>query len=212
MAKEADSSTRFLAILLAAILVVLLWSNIGPKDRLTWFLEVLPVLIALPILTYTWQSFPLTRLLYLLIFIHGMILMIGGHYTYAETPPGFWFQEAFDLDRNHYDRLGHLAQGFVPAILAREILIRKTCLQPSKMLFYIVLSICLGFSAFYELIEWWTALLYGGEAQAFLATQGDIWDTQWDMLLALIGAIAAQLMLAGIHDRQLANLSLKPEA
>ena len=212
MAKEADSRIRFLAILLTAILLVLLWSNIGPKDRLTWFMEVLPVLIVLPILTYTWQSFPLTRLLYLLMFIHGLILMIGGHYTYSETPPGFWFQEAFDLDRNHYDRLGHFAQGFVPAILAREILIRRTCLQPGKMLFYIVLSICLGFSAFYELIEWWVALLYGGEAQAFLATQGDIWDTQWDMLLALIGAITAQLMLAGIHDRQLANLSLKPEA
>ncbi|MFW2440873.1 MAG: DUF2238 domain-containing protein [Arenicellales bacterium] len=206
MAKEADSSTRFLAILLAVTLIVLLWSNIGPKDRLTWFMEVLPVLIVLPILTYTWQSFPLTRLLYLLIFFHGIVLMVGGHYTYAEVPAGFWFQEVLDLDRNHYDRLGHFAQGFVPAILAREILIRKTCLQAGKLLFVIVLFICLGFSAFYELIEWWAALLYGGAADAFLSTQGDIWDTQWDMFMALIGAITAQLMLAATHDRQLAKV------
>jgi putative membrane protein len=206
MAKEADSRIRFLAILLTVILVVLLWSNVGPKDRLTWFMEVLPVLIVLPILTYTWQSFPLTRLLYLLLFLHGIVLMVGGHYTYAEVPVGFWFQEVFDLQRNHYDRLGHFVQGFVPAILVREILIRKTCLQAGKLLFFIVLSICLGFSAFYELIEWWAALLYGGAADAFLSKQGDIWDTQWDMLFALLGAIAAQLMLAGIHDRQLAKL------
>jgi len=206
MAIEADRSTRYLAILLALTMIVLLWSNIAPKDRATWFMEVMPVLIALPVLTYTWQSFPLTRLLYLLIFFHGLVLMIGGHYTYAEVPAGNWFQEAFDLERNHYDRLGHFAQGFVPAILAREILLRKTNLLPGKFLFFIVTSISLAVSAFYEIIEWWAALFYGGAADAFLATQGDIWDTQWDMFMALLGAITSQLSLARLHDRQLATL------
>jgi len=203
---SSNSSTRLTAALLALTLVILLWSNIGPKDRLTWFLEVAPVLIALPLLTYTRYSFPLTPLLYTLIFIHAVILMIGGHYTYAEVPAGFWLQDMFDLQRNHYDRLGHLAQGFVPAILAREILLRQTTLIPGKMLFFIVTSICLAFSAFYEIIEWWTALLYGGTADAFLATQGDVWDTQWDMFLALLGAISAQLLLRNLHNRQLAEL------
>jgi len=190
-------------------LITLLWSNIGPEDRSTWFLEVLPVLITLPVLVYTWQSFPLTRVLYILLFIHGLILMVGGHYTYANVPAGLWFQEAFDLSRNHYDRLGHFAQGFVPAILVREILLRKTNLLPGRILFIIVVSISLAISAFYELIEWWTALLYGGEADAFLATQGDIWDTQWDMFMALIGAIVAQLALVRIHDKQLMKLGLR---
>ena len=174
-----------------------------PKDRLTWFMEVLPVLIALPLLTYTWQSFPLTPLLYKLIFIHAVILMVGGHYTYAEVPAGFWFQDLFNLQRNHYDRLGHFAQGFVPAILAREILYRKTTLQTGKLFFFLVTSICLAFSAFYELLEWWAALLYGASAEAFLSTQGDIWDTQWDMFMALVGAISAQILLSGRHDKQL---------
>lgn len=200
---KALPATRLLMLLLASTLIILLWSNIAPKDRLTWFLEVAPVLIALPLLTYTWQSFPLTPLLYKLIFIHAVILMVGGHYTYAEVPAGFWFQEQFDLQRNHYDRLGHFAQGFAPAILAREILLRKTYLQAGKMLFYVVTSICLALSAFYELIEWWAALLYGSTAEAFLATQGDIWDTQWDMFIALIGAISAQLLLSKRHDKQL---------
>lgn len=173
-------------------------------------MEVAPVLIALPLLTYTRERFPLTRLLYVLIFIHAVILMVGGHYTYAEVPAGFWFQDAFNLDRNHYDRLGHLAQGFVPAILAREVLIRKTCLQPGKMMFYIILSITLAFSAFYELIEWWAALLYGGAADAFLATQGDVWDTQWDMFMAFTGTILALLSLHKIHDRQLETVGTNP--
>ncbi len=172
-------------------------------------MEVLPVLIALPILAYTWQSFPLTRLLYLLLFIHGVILMVGGHYTYAEVPAGQWFQQAFDLSRNHYDRLGHFAQGFIPAMLAREILLRKTNLLPGKILFFIVTSISLAISAFYELIEWWVALMYGGETDAFLSTQGDIWDTQWDMFAALIGAIVARLSLAKVHDKQLMDMGLR---
>lgn len=205
----STADTRLKLVLLTLTLIVLLWSNIMPKDRMTWFLEVAPVLVALPLLTYTSKSFPLTILLYILIFIHALILMTGGHYTYAEVPAGFWVQDIFDLQRNHYDRLGHFAQGFVPAILAREILIRTTALKPGKMLFFIVTSIGLAFSAFYEMIEWWTALLYGGSADAFLATQGDIWDTQWDMFMALIGAITAQLLLGPLHDRQLAELQLK---
>ena len=200
---KALPATRLQMLLLASTLVILLWSNIMPKDRLTWFMEVAPVLIAIPLLTYTWQSFPLTPLLYKLIFIHAVILMIGGHYTYAEVPAGFWVQDMFELNRNHYDRLGHFAQGFVPAILAREILLRKTLLQQGKMLFYIVTSIVLAFSAFYEMLEWWAALLYGGSADAFLATQGDVWDTQWDMFTALIGAISAQLLLSKHHNKQL---------
>lgn len=194
--------------LLLLTLLVLLWSGINPTDRLTWIMEVMPVLIALPILIVTAQRFPLTPLLYSLIFFHAVLLMIGGHYTYSEVPAGFWVQDLLNLERNHYDRLGHIAQGFVPAILAREILLRVTPLQPGKMLFYLVVSVCLAFSAFYEMIEWWAALLYGGSAEAFLATQGDVWDTQWDMFLALLGAIAAQLLLAGLHNRQLKQLGL----
>ncbi len=146
--------------------------------------------------------------------MHALILILGGHYTYAMVPLGDWMKDAFDLSRNHYDRIGHLAQGFVPAILAREILLRTSPLRladgrPSRWLFFIVTAICLGFSAFYELIEWWTAVLGGAEADAFLATQGDVWDTQWDMFLALIGRLAAQLLLARLHDRQLARLRAK---
>jgi len=200
---KALPATRLLMLLLVSTLIILLWSNIMPKDRLTWFMEVAPVLIAIPLLTYTWQSFPLTPLLYKLIFVHMLILMIGGHYTYAEVPAGFWIQDMFGLERNNYDRLGHFVQGFVPAILAREILLRKTLLQPGKMLFYIVTSIVLAFSAFYEMLEWWAALLYGGAADAFLSTQGDVWDTQWDMFTALIGAISAQLLLSKRHNKQL---------
>lgn len=197
---------RLPLILLLLTLIVLLWSGINPTDRLTWIMEVMPVLIALPILLFSAQRFPLTPLLYSLIFLHAVLLLIGGHYTYSEVPAGFWVQDLFNLQRNHYDRLGHLAQGFVPAILAREILLRVTPLQPGKMLFYLVVSVCLAFSAFYEMIEWWAALLYGGSAEAFLATQGDVWDTQWDMFLALLGAIAAQLLLSGLHNRQLTQL------
>jgi putative membrane protein len=137
-----------------------------------------------------------------------LILIVGGHYTYAWVPVGFWFQELFDLSRNHYDRLGHLAQGFVPAILAREILLRTSPLESGKWLFFLVVSVCLAFSAFYELIEWWTALIGGGSADDFLGSQGDVWDAQWDMFLALIGAITSQLLLSGWHDRALARLGV----
>ena len=188
-------------VLVAATLAVLLWSGIDPYDGLTWFLEVCPVLIGLVALFATYKRFPLTDLLYVLLFVHGIILMIGGHYTYANVPLGFWFQETFDLSRNHYDRLGHLAQGFVPAILAREILIRCSPVKSGAWLWLFVTAICLAFSAFYEMIEWWVALLSEEAASAFLGTQGDHWDTQWDMFLALCGALAAQALLARRHDR-----------
>lgn len=182
---------------------VLLWSAIAPNDRLTWLMEVIWVLAAIPLLVATRKRFPLTRLLYWLFAIHAVILIYGGQYTYAETPLGNWARDAFDLARNHYDRLGHFAQGFVPAILARELLLRLTPLRPGGWLFYLVCAACLSFSAFFEFIEWWAALIMGGDADAYLATQGDVWDTQWDMFLALCGAILAQLLLTRRHDRQL---------
>ena len=197
--------------LLLAGLAILVWSGIGPRDRLTWWLEVAPVLIGVPILVATHRRFPLTPLLYRLLFLHAVILMVGGHWTYAETPLGFWMKDAFGFARNHYDRIGHLAQGFVPAILAREILIRKTALRPGAWLFLLVTSVCLAFGALYELIEWATALIGGGSAEAFLGTQGDPWDAQWDMFLCLVGALASQLLLARLHDRELARLAAAPQ-
>ncbi|MBL6946022.1 MAG: DUF2238 domain-containing protein, partial [Rhodospirillales bacterium] len=170
------------------------------------------ILLAIPVLAATVTRFRLTPLLYRLIFIHAAILMLGGHYTYAEVPLGFWIQDAFDLSRNHYDRLGHLAQGFIPAILAREILLRRTALSRGGWLFLLVTSVCLAFSAFYELAEWWAAIALGQSADAFLGTQGDIWDTQWDMFLALIGALSAQITLGRLHDRQLARPEIRNPA
>jgi len=193
-------------VLLALALAILVISGIGPADRLTWVLEVLPVMIGVVALVATGRRWPLTPLLYRLLFVHAVILMVGGHYTYAQVPIGFWVQDWFDLARNHYDRLGHLAQGFVPAILAREILSRWSPLADSSWLPVLVVSVCLAFSAFYELTEWWAALAAGEAADAFLGTQGDIWDTQWDMFLALIGAVLSLLILSRTHDRQLARL------
>jgi putative membrane protein len=193
-------------ILLGTVLAVLFWSGIDPHDRFTWLLEVAPVLIGLPIVIATRRRFPLTPLLYVLLAVHAVILMVGGKYTYAEVPAGFWVRDWLGLARNHYDRLGHLAQGFVPAILAREILWRRSPLRGSRWLGFVVVSICLAFSAFYELIEWWTAAATGEAAEAFLGTQGDPWDTQWDMFLALLGAISALVLLRRVHDRQLASL------
>lgn len=191
------------AALIALISAALVWSGIAPHDRLTWVLEVVWVVAAVPLLIATRKGFPLTRLLYWLIAIHCLILVYGGAYTYTETPLGLWAQETFEWQRNHYDRLGHLAQGFIPAILGRELLLRLTPLREGGWLFYLVTSACLAFSAFFELLEWWAALVWGGDADAFLATQGDVWDTQWDMFLALCGAITAQLLLGRWHRRQL---------
>ncbi len=200
------SRSAALTALLMATLAALLVSGITPYDRLTWWMEIMPVLTALPLLFFSRRKFPLTPLLYGLLFFHGLVLMLGGHYTYARVPLGFWMQDWFDFTRNHYDRIGHLTQGFVPAILAREILIRLSPLKPGGWLFFLVSSVVLAVSACYEFVEWWASLLYGADANEFLATQGDIWDTQWDMLLALIGSLISQLLLSGWHDRQLNQL------
>ena len=201
-----NSSPREPLLLLAVALVALAVSAIHPHDRLTWVLEAFPFFIAAPVLIATWRRFPLTPLLYRLILFHAVILFAGGHYTYAEVPFGDWLKELFSLSRNPYDRIGHFAQGFVPALLAREVLLRRTPLVRGKWLFFIVTSICLAVSACYEFIEWWSALLLGQGADAFLGSQGDPWDTQWDMFTAFIGAVTAQLTMARVHDRQLARM------
>ncbi len=192
---------------LTVYFAALAWSAYQPKDLYTWFLEVLPAIIGLALMFYSRKTFPLTPLLYALILIHCLILMIGGHYTYAEVPLFDMLKEAWNLERNNYDKLGHFAQGFVPAILAREILIRKRVVNGLGWLQFYIICICLAFSAFYELIEWWIALLSDQAAEAFLGTQGDNWDTQSDMAIALVGAIMALSILSKLHDRQLHKLS-----
>jgi putative membrane protein len=194
-------------ILLIVGAVCLALSAVGAAERGTWVLEVFPIFIAVPILIATARRFPLTPLSYRLIFVHALILMVGGHYTYAKVPLGFWMRDLFHLARNNYDRIGHFAQGFVPAMIAREILLRRTLLTRGKWLFFIVTCICLAISACYEFIEWGTAVIGGSSADAFLGTQGDVWDTQWDMFTALWGAIIAQLLLARVQDRQLSSLA-----
>jgi len=193
-------------LLLGMLMLALILSALKPYDGLTWWLETFPVLLGLPIILLTCKKFPLTPLCYRLLSIHALILILGAHYTYARVPLGLWVQDWFDLSRNHYDRLGHLAQGFVPAILAREILIRRSALQAGKWLFFIVTCVCLAISAFYELIEWWVAMAAQKGAIEFLGTQGDIWDTQADMTMALLGTLLAQLLLGRSHDRALARL------
>ena len=186
---------------------VFAWSVVEPLDAYIWVLEVFPAVIGLGLVLATYNKFRLTDLAYIMILLHCIILMIGGHYTYAEVPLFDWLQQQFDLARNYYDRVGHIAQGFFPAIIAREILLRLTPLEPGGWLFFIVTSICLAISAFYEFFEWWVALLTGEAADVFLATQGDVWDTQWDMFLAFCGAMAAQLIFTRLHDGQLQILS-----
>jgi putative membrane protein len=193
-------------VLLLAVLSALAVSAVSPTDRVTWWLEVFPVLIAVPLLLGTYRRFPLTLLAYWLIAAHALILILGGAYTYAQVPVGFALQDWLGLARNPYDRIGHFAQGFVPAILAREILVRQLALR-GKWLIFIVLSVCLAISASYELLEFASALILGQGAEQFLGTQGDPWDTQWDMTTALLGAIVALATLAGWHDRQLSALA-----
>lgn len=188
---------------LAAYFAILIWSGIEPKDYFTWMLEVAPAIAGLILLAATYRSFRLTPILYFLILAHCIVLMIGGHYTYAEVP---LFDNLFGAQRNNYDKLGHFFQGFVPALLAREILIRKRIVNGRRWRDFVVVSICLAFSAFYELIEWWVALSSGLEAEAFLGTQGYAWDTQSDMGFALTGAICALLFLSRLHDGQLNKL------
>ena len=192
--------------LLGVVLAALLASGIAPYDRPTWLLEVFPVLIAIPLLWATRRRFELTPLVYGLIALHALVLILGGAHTYARVPLGFTLQEWFGLARNPYDRIGHFMQGFVPAMIAREILLRTSPLQAGKWLAFLVVCVCLAISACYELIEWAAALILGQGAEAFLGTQGDPWDTQSDMAMALIGAVAALVLLSRGHDRQLARL------
>lgn len=191
---------------IAVFTAVFVWSGIEPKDRLTWVLEVLPAVIALVIMAYSYRSFRLTPLLYLLILLHCIILMIGGHYTYAEVPLFDDLKEVFGFTRNNYDKLGHIAQGFVPALVAREIIIRKNIINGAGWRTFFILSVCLAVSALYEIIEWWVALATGDNAEAFLALQGYTWDTQSDMWLAVLGAVAGLLLLSRVHDRQLSDI------
>jgi putative membrane protein len=200
------NTIRVHLVLLAMVLGVIGWSGWRPHDRFTWWLEVTPGLVGLGLLLTTYQRFRFTTLLYILIALHICVLCVGGHYTYARVPFFDWLRPMFGWQRNHYDRLGHLMQGFVPAIIAREVLLRVGVLSRKGWLPFVIISICLAISAFYELIEWWTALLSGGAADDFLGSQGDVWDTQSDMCLALIGAACALLLLSRVHDRALRNL------
>jgi len=188
---------------LSLFFVVLIWSGINPKDQFTWLLEVIPAMIGLALIASTYKYFKLTSLLYFFILVHCIVLMIGGHYTYAEVP---LFDNLFGSERNNYDKVGHFFQGFVPALLAREILLRKQVVNGRGWLTLFVISVSLAFSAFYELIEWWVAVLTGENAEAFLGTQGYVWDTQSDMALALFGAICSLLLLSKLHDTQLKNV------
>ncbi len=198
--------THFPLLLLAAVLSILIWSGVAPFDRFTWWLEVSPALLGLAILIPTHRRFPLTRLLYILIALHMVLLCIGGKYTYALVPLGEWVRDAFHLARNHYDRLGHFAQGFVPAIIAREILLRRKVLAAHRWLPFLIVCICMTISAGYELLEWQVAIYAGELSDSFLGTQGDVWDTQEDMGVALVGACAALALLSRRHDRELAAL------
>jgi putative membrane protein len=195
---------------IAIFLAVLIWSGINPKDFVTWCLEVAPAVIGALILWFTRERFPLTTLTYTLILVHCVILIVGGHYTYAEVPLGEWLRELTDGTRNNYDKLGHFAQGFIPAIIARELMIRLEVFNSARWRDFFIVSFCLGLSAFYELIEWWVALLSDEAADAFLGTQGYVWDTQSDMGWALLGAVLALLLLSRLHDRQLGDRGFLP--
>jgi putative membrane protein len=191
---------------LSVFFLVLIWSAISPEDYFTWVLEVLPALIGLIVLALTYKKFKLTDLTYFLILVHCIILMVGGHYTYAKVPLFDWIKDFFNLSRNNYDKVGHFVQGFIPAIIAREVFVRKNVINIRAWLNFLVVCFCLALSAFYELIEWWVAELSGESAESFLGTQGYIWDTQSDMALALIGSITALIFLSKIHDKQLQNI------
>jgi putative membrane protein len=206
-----SSNPKIAAFLLVSFLFVFIWSAVNPHDYFTWFLEVLPAVAGIAVLFATYRRFRFTSLVYVLIWFHAIVLVIGGHYTYAEVPLFNWLRDIFGLSRNYYDRVGHFAQGFVPAIISREILLRKSSLKQGKWLFFLVVCVCLALSAFYEFIEWWAALATGTAATAFLGTQGDIWDTQWDMFLAMCGAIISQLIFSKMHDKALERMSINRE-
>jgi putative membrane protein len=198
----------FLLVIIAVVAAAFVWSAVDPYDRFTWFLEVLPVIVGVIVLAATYRVFRWTDLVYGLIAVHAIILLVGGHYTYAEMPLFDWLRDTFHLSRNYYDRVGHFTQGFVPAIMTRELLLRTSPLHAGRWLVALVVAACLAMSAFYEFIEWWVALATGEAASAFLGTQGDVWDTQWDMFLAFIGAILALMTLSGVHNRGLNRLMI----
>lgn len=200
------NNSRFHMTLLFVIIVLLIWSVINPKDLFTWFLEVMPVLIGIGILIFIYPKYKFSNFTYVLITIESVILIVGGHYTYAEMPLFNWIKDIFGFNRNYYDRLGHFAQGFVPAIIVREILVRNNVINKKRYLSFIVISICLAISASYELIEFAVAKFTGSSAEAFLGTQGDIWDTQWDMLMALIGSVISTKLFTSYHDKKLAEI------
>ena len=203
----SNRRTPLLTALLMVTIIALAVSGWRPYDRITWFMEVAPVLFAIPLLLATRERYPLTTLLYVLICAHALVLILGGAYTYARVPLGHWVQESFGLLRNPYDKLGHFMQGFVPTMIAREILVRGGYVRGRRMLAFLCVCVALAISAAYELIEWWAALAMGQGADEFLGTQGDQWDTQSDMFLAVIGSITALLTLSGLHDRQLATIA-----
>jgi putative membrane protein len=209
MTSPANAWPRTLLWITLVVAPALTWSGIAPFDRLTWYLEVFPAVIAFVVLYMSARRYPLTPLLYWLIGFHCLILILGGHYTYARVPLGFWLQDLFDLSRNHYDRIGHLAQGFIPAIAVREIFIRSSPVKSGPWLAFMVVATCLAISACYEFLEWWVSIAAGVAAEDFLATQGDIWDTHWDMFLATCGAIAAVVLLSRVHDRAIAKLFVR---
>ncbi len=200
------TAARWHLLLLASFVVILAWSGYAPADRFVWFLEVLPAVVGAIVLIAIYARTRLTMLVYALIWLHALVLMLGGHWTYSEMPLFNWLRDEYGLARNYYDRVGHLFQGMVPAMIAREIFVRKNVVRGAKWRYFLVCCVALAISAFYEFIEWWVAIASGTAADAFLGTQGDVWDTQWDMLLALIGAMAVQPLLGGIHDRQLGAL------
>jgi len=197
------SHEKSLILALLALLLMMALSFIHPYDRTTWFMEVAPIFIALPVMIATYRRFPLSTLLYVLIFIHALVLVAGGHYTYARVPLGFWIEHAFSLSRNPYDKIGHFMQGFVPFLVTREILLRGSYLHSRRMAAFLSVCVAMAISAWYELIEWWSALAMGQGADEFLGTQGDTWDTQSDMFFAFIGAITALLIMSRLHDRQM---------
>lgn len=200
------NASRTHLVLLLMVVLVIAWSAWRPHDWFTWWLEVSPGLAGIVILLATYRRFRLTTLCYTLIALHICVLCVGGHYTYARVPLFDWLRPIFGWQRNNYDRLGHLMQGFVPAIIAREVVIRLEVVRRKNWIPFLVVSICLAISAFYELIEWWTALISGNAASDFLGSQGDVWDTQSDMCLALVGAICALLFLSYVHDRALEKI------
>jgi putative membrane protein len=204
------TATQWHLVLLSSFVMILVWSGYVPADRFVWFLEVFPAILAAVILIAIYGRVRLTMLVYGLIWLHALVLMVGGHWTYSDMPLFDWLQDEYGLARNYYDRVGHLFQGIVPAMITREIFIRESVVRGAKWRYFLVCCVALAISAVYEFAEWWIAVASGSAAEAFLATQGDVWDTQWDMLLALIGAMTVQPLLGGVHDRQLLSMGYVP--